>query len=134
MAPAKRPVQRGKMPENATNSCVQGMPKHPSMWPIRGGHPTLVRGDMRMPELRSKTNARHLSRVLETGAALLRHEDADSPPARLVNGHVSAIKALAGETEAAETVCNAIRARKISPIAPAAQIEGARGSVVETGH
>jgi ribonucleoside-diphosphate reductase alpha chain len=87
-----------------------------------------------MPEPRSKTNARHLSRVLETGAALLRYEDADSPPARLVNGHVSAIKALAGETEAAETVCNAIRARKISPIAPAAQIEGARGSVVETGH
>jgi ribonucleoside-diphosphate reductase alpha chain len=85
-----------------------------------------------MPEPRAKSNARHLSRVLETGAALLRHEDADSPPARLVSAHVAAIKTLAGETEAAETVCNAIRARKISPIASANQIEGARGTAIES--
>jgi ribonucleoside-diphosphate reductase alpha chain len=86
-----------------------------------------------MAESRAKTNARHLARVLETGAALLQHEDADSPPARLVNAHVSAIKALAGESEAAETVCNAIRARKFSPIAPASLVEGARAAATESG-
>ncbi len=86
-----------------------------------------------MADTRAKAGQRHLARVLETGSALLRCDDADSPPARLVNAHFAAIKSLAGETEAAETVCNAIRARKISPIAPAREIEAARAAHVEAG-
>ena len=84
-----------------------------------------------MAESRAKSGVKHLARVLETGAALLNCDDADAPPARLLNAHFSAIKTLAGETEAAETVCNAIRARKISPIAAASDIESAHASPVE---
>src|SRR5690242_6711670 len=79
-----------------------------------------------------KGNGRHLARVLETGAALLTHDDADSPPAKLVNAHVSAIRTLAGETEVAEAVCQAIRARKISPIAEVSLIEGAHATALAT--
>jgi ribonucleoside-diphosphate reductase alpha chain len=86
-----------------------------------------------MAESRLKSGAKHLARVLETGAALMGCDDADSPPARLVNAHFSAIKAMAGETEAAETVCNAIRARKISPLCAVREIEGAHASPVEAG-
>jgi len=63
-----------------------------------------------MAESRGKSESqgkagRHLSRVTETGAALLHYDDADSPPAKLVNAHVSAIRTLAGESEAADAVC-----------------------------
>jgi ribonucleoside-diphosphate reductase alpha chain len=82
-------------------------------------------------ETRGRPGAKHLAKVLETGAALLGHDDADAPPARLVNAHLAAIKAMAGESEAADTLCNAIRARKISPVAAASLIEGARATAVE---
>jgi ribonucleoside-diphosphate reductase alpha chain len=85
-----------------------------------------------MAESRGKANppkgSRHLERVLETGAALLKHEDADSPPARLLNAHLSAIRALAGEGEATDALCDAIRSRKVSPIAAAGLIEGAHAT------
>jgi ribonucleoside-diphosphate reductase alpha chain len=110
---------------------VQATPNHLTMPPIRAISAKTA-AESFMAESRAKTNARHLARVLETGSALLQHEDADSPPARLVNAHVSAIKALAGESEAAEVVCNAIRARKFSPIAPASLIEGARATATES--
>ncbi|HEV7690279.1 MAG TPA: TSCPD domain-containing protein [Hyphomonadaceae bacterium] len=84
-----------------------------------------------MAESKAKSGVKHLARVLETGAALLNCDDADAPPARLLNAHFSAIKTLAGETEAAEAVCNAIRARKISPIAAASDIESVLASPVE---
>ncbi|HOY78356.1 MAG TPA: TSCPD domain-containing protein, partial [Hyphomonadaceae bacterium] len=81
-----------------------------------------------MAESRTKSNSRHLARVLETGAALISHGDADAPPARLLNAHFAAIRTLGGESEAAEAVCEAIRARRLTPIAPATQIEGSRGT------
>ena len=84
-----------------------------------------------MAESRAKASGRHLARVLETGAALLLCEDADSPPAKLLNAHFSAIRTHAGETEAAETVCEAIRARKITPICQVSLIEGARAAPLE---
>ena len=76
-----------------------------------------------MAESRSKSATRHLARVLETGAALLEHGDAEAAPARLVNAHLTAIRTLGGESEAAEAVCEAIRTRRITPIAPASLIE-----------
>ena len=84
-----------------------------------------------MAESRTKTNSRHLARVLETGAALIGHGDADAPPARLSNAHFAAIRTLGGESEAAETLCEAIRARRITPIAPTSMIEGSRGTSLE---
>ncbi len=86
-----------------------------------------------MAESRTKSSSRHLARVLETGAALISHGDSDAPPARLLNAHFSAIRTLGGENEAAETVCEAIRARRMSPIAPASLIEGGRPHVLEPG-
>ena len=80
-----------------------------------------------MAESRTKSNARHLARVLETGAALIGQADADAPPARLLNAHFAAIRTLGGESEAAETVCEAIRARRMTPIAPVSLIEHGRG-------
>jgi ribonucleoside-diphosphate reductase alpha chain len=84
-----------------------------------------------MAESRGKSNGRHLGRVLETGAALLAYEDADSPAAKLVNAHLAAIRTLAGETEAAEAVCAAIKARKISPICTASLIEAAQPTALD---
>ncbi len=75
---------------------------------------------------------RHLARVLETGAALLNCEDADSPSAKLLNSHLSAIRTLAGESEAAEAVCAAIKARKLSPVCEAGLIAAARSTSIET--
>ncbi len=76
-----------------------------------------------MAESRTKSSTRHLARVLETGSALLEHGDAEAAPARLVNAHMTAIRTLGGECEAAEAVCEAIRTRRITPIAPASLIE-----------
>jgi ribonucleoside-diphosphate reductase alpha chain len=89
-----------------------------------------------MAESRGKTDSsgkagRHLARVLETGAALLAHEDADSPPAKLVNAHLAAIRTLAGESEAAEAVCAAIKSRKFSPVCAASLIEAARPATLD---
>ncbi|HPN06847.1 MAG TPA: TSCPD domain-containing protein [Hyphomonadaceae bacterium] len=86
-----------------------------------------------MAESRTKSSSRHLARVLETGAALISHADSDAPPARLLNAHFTAIRTLGGENEAAETVCEAIRARRMSPIAPTSLIEGGRPHVLEPG-
>ena len=84
-----------------------------------------------MAESRGKANGRHLARVTETGAALLLHEDADSPPGKLVNAHLAAIRAMAGESEAAEAVCVAIKARKISPVCAAGLIEATRATALD---
>ncbi len=85
-----------------------------------------------MAESRTKSNARHLARVLETGAALIGHGDADATPARLLNAHFAAIRTLGGESEAAETVCEAIRARRMTPIAPISLIEHGHGVALQT--
>jgi ribonucleoside-diphosphate reductase alpha chain len=85
-----------------------------------------------MAESRTKSNARHLARVLETGAVLIGHGEADAPPARLLNAHFAAIRTLGGESEAAETVCEAIRARRMTPIAPVSLIEHGRGVALQT--
>ncbi|MEQ1782336.1 MAG: hypothetical protein ABMA14_13310, partial [Hyphomonadaceae bacterium] len=85
-----------------------------------------------MAESRTKSSTRHLARVLETGAALLEHGDAEAAPARLVNAHLTAIRTLGGESEAAEAVCEAIRTRRITPIAPASLIEAIVPARIDT--
>ncbi len=84
-----------------------------------------------MAESKGKSSARHLARVLETGAALLDQGDAETVPARLVNAHLTAIRTLGGESEAAEAVCEAIRTRRMTPIAPASRIEAMIASPLE---
>ena len=86
-----------------------------------------------MGESRTKSSARHLARVLETGAALLDQGDAETAPARLVNAHLAAIRTLGGESEAAETVCEAVRTRRVTPIAPASLIEAGVATAIEPG-
>lgn len=86
-----------------------------------------------MADSRSKSTARHLARVLETGAALLDQTDAETSPARLVNAHLTAIRTLGAESEAAEAVCEAVRTRRMTPIAPAARIELANGVQIGAG-
>ena len=86
-----------------------------------------------MGESRTKSSARHLARVLETGAALLDQGDAETTPARLVNAHLAAIRTLGGESEAAEAVCEAVRTRRVTPIAPAGRIEAVIASAIEPG-
>lgn len=86
-----------------------------------------------MGDSRTKSSARHLARVLETGAALLDQGDAETTPAPLVNAHLAAIRTLGGEGEAAEAVCEAVRTRRITPIAPAGRIEAVIASAIEPG-
>ncbi len=74
-----------------------------------------------MAETRTRSTSRHLAKALETGAALLAHPDGDAP-ARLINAHLAALRVLGGESEAAETLCEAIRARRFTPLAPAANL------------
>ena len=84
-----------------------------------------------MAETRTRSTSRHLAKALETGASLLAHPDGDAPPARLINAHLAALKVLGGESEAAETLCEAIRARRITPLAPAASILPVQTSSLE---
>ncbi len=86
-----------------------------------------------MAESRSKSTARHLARALETGSTLLDQADTEATPARLVNAHLTALRTLGGESEAAEAVCEAIRTRRLTPLAPASLIELASGTPIETG-
>ena len=86
-----------------------------------------------MGESRSKSSVRHLARVLETGAALLDQGDAETAPARMVNAHLAAIRTLGSESEAAEAVCEAIRTRRVTPIAPAGRIEAVTPTAIEPG-
>ncbi|MBI1361662.1 MAG: TSCPD domain-containing protein [Alphaproteobacteria bacterium] len=79
-----------------------------------------------MPEARSKASNRQLARALETGAALLDLADGEAPATRHLNAHFAAIRTLAGESEAADAVCDAVRARKFTPITPASLLDGAR--------
>jgi ribonucleoside-diphosphate reductase alpha chain len=84
-----------------------------------------------MAESRAKSAARHLAKALETGAALLGHADDDAPPARTTNAHFAALRLLGGETEAAETLCEAIRARRLTPLAPASAIVASHAAMLE---
>jgi ribonucleoside-diphosphate reductase alpha chain len=86
-----------------------------------------------MGESRTKSSARHLARVLETGVALLDQGDAETAPARMVNAHLAAIRTLGGESEAAEAVCEAVRTRRMTPIAPTGRIEAVLGTAIEPG-
>jgi len=84
-----------------------------------------------MAESRAKSATRHLAKALETGAALLGHADDDAPPVRAVNAHFAALRLLGGETEAAETLCEAIRARRLTPLAPASAIVASHAAMLE---
>ncbi|MDZ4761048.1 MAG: TSCPD domain-containing protein [Alphaproteobacteria bacterium] len=79
-----------------------------------------------MPEAKPKAIARQITRALDTGGALLASEEGDASRTRLMNAHFTALRALAGETAAADTLCDAIRARKMTPVAPGLQIAGSR--------
>jgi ribonucleoside-diphosphate reductase alpha chain len=81
-----------------------------------------------MPEAKPKANVRQLARVLETGAVLLDLGEGENPATRQLNAHFSAIRTLAGETEAADAVCDAIRARKLTPVAPNAMLDAVRAT------
>ena len=87
-----------------------------------------------MGESRTKSSVRHLARVLETGAALLDQGDAETAPARMVNAHLAAIRTLGSESEAAEAVCEAVRTRRVTPIAPASLVEAGVATAIEPGH
>jgi len=71
-----------------------------------------------MAETRARSTARHLARALETGGALLNYPDPDTAPAPALNAHLSALRLLGGESEAADRLCEAIRARRMTPLAP----------------
>ncbi len=86
-----------------------------------------------MAETKAKSANRHLAKALETGATLLAHADGEAPPARQVNAHLAALKVLGGESEAAETLCEAIRARRITPLAPASCILPAQTASLDPG-
>ncbi|OYW43045.1 MAG: hypothetical protein B7Z38_02985 [Rhodobacterales bacterium 12-64-8] len=86
-----------------------------------------------MAESRAKTAARHMTRALETGASLLASPDGDAPPARLISAHFAALRLLGGDSEAAETVCEAIRARRLTPLCPAGSVVAAQGATLEPG-
>jgi ribonucleoside-diphosphate reductase alpha chain len=73
-----------------------------------------------------KANTRQAARALETGAMLLRLEGEDPASAKALNAHFTAVRALSSDPEIAETVCDAIRARKITPASPLALIEAQR--------
>ena len=80
------------------------------------------KAEMVMAESKAKSATRHLARALESGASLLASPDGDAPPARLVSAHFAALRLLGGDSEAAETVCEAIRARRLTPLCPAGSI------------
>jgi ribonucleoside-diphosphate reductase alpha chain len=84
-----------------------------------------------MTESRSRTAVRHLARVLETGASLASAGATASADARAIAAHFSALRAFARESEAADRLCDAIRSRRLTPVAPLAAL--ADGSVVSAG-
>jgi ribonucleoside-diphosphate reductase alpha chain len=70
------------------------------------------------PGSRSKSDSRRLAKVLETGQALLLGQADGQGSARLAANHFAAIRTLCAESEAGERLCEAIRAGRITPIAP----------------
>lgn len=84
-----------------------------------------------MAEPRNRANTRHLGRILETGAALLSKGEGEPAAGRQLNSHFAAIRALGAESEEAETVCEAIRSRRMTPIVPASVIEHGRTAYLE---
>ncbi|MBU6320130.1 MAG: TSCPD domain-containing protein [Alphaproteobacteria bacterium] len=84
-----------------------------------------------MSETRIRSQARHLARVLETGIALL---DVDAPSSTLprrLNAHFTALRTLLGDGEVADRLCDAIRARRMSPIAPPDRLSGPRATPLQ---
>jgi ribonucleoside-diphosphate reductase alpha chain len=73
-----------------------------------------------------------LARVLETGGVLLDLGEGENPATRQLNAHFAAIRTLAGETEAADTVCDAIRTRKVTPIVTASLLGNVRPAAIPT--
>ncbi|MEZ5936657.1 MAG: TSCPD domain-containing protein [Hyphomonadaceae bacterium] len=84
-----------------------------------------------MSDPRSRSSVRQLAKVLETGAALLQGGDEGSP--RLLTSHATAIRALVGDEEAAERICDAIRSRKMSPIARWEAVGAPQGHALAAG-
>jgi ribonucleoside-diphosphate reductase alpha chain len=84
-----------------------------------------------MAETRARSTARHLARALETGGALLSYPDPDTAPAPALNAHLSALRLLGGESEAADRLCEAIRARRMTPLAPLSLITSSHSPAME---
>jgi len=84
-----------------------------------------------MAETRARSTARHLTRVLETGGALLNYPDPDTAPAPALNAHLSALRLLGGESEAADRLCEAIRARRMTPLAPLSLITSSHSAAMD---
>ena len=81
-----------------------------------------------MSETRIRSQARHLARVLETGIALLEVDAPSSTLPRRLNAHFTALRTLLGDGEVADRLCDAIRARRMSPIAPPDRLSGPRAT------
>jgi ribonucleoside-diphosphate reductase alpha chain len=81
-----------------------------------------------------RLRARRMTRLLETGQALLAAgPEADARvEARLMAAHVAALRSLCADSEAGERLCEAVRARRLSPAAPLAAVATARGAAVDT--
>ncbi len=79
-----------------------------------------------MPESRTgsrpKAAEKRLARVLESGETLLGAVETIEKTAKPLKGHFAAIGALHDNPEISEIACDAIRARKMTPIAPLGSI------------
>ncbi len=78
--------------------------------------------DSQKPVTRSKSDARRLAKVLETGQAILDGSADLAGSARLAANHFAAIRTLCSESEAGERLCDAIRSGRLTPIAPFSSI------------
>jgi ribonucleoside-diphosphate reductase alpha chain len=83
-----------------------------------------------MTDTRIRSQARHTARLLETGLALIEADAPSSSLNRRLNAHFSAIRTLLGEGETADRLCDAIRARRMSPIAPPESLAGSRATAL----
>jgi ribonucleoside-diphosphate reductase alpha chain len=77
-----------------------------------------------MPDTRQKS-LRSPPRLIDTGAALLAGERDDRTGARRLNAHFAIVRALAASPDDGDTLCDAIRARKMTPFAPLSHVLGA---------
>ncbi len=75
-----------------------------------------------MPESRagskSKAAERRMGRVLESGLALLQAQESGDHTAKALKNHFAGLNALGCDPDVIETVCEAIRSQKVTPIAP----------------
>ncbi len=75
-----------------------------------------------MAESKSRSNARLVARALETGAQLLALEHAEAAGPKPLNTHFQALRLVGEDDETSDALCDAIRAHRLTPVAPLAAI------------